>query len=442
MMTRTTGAGAPGNTPEQMAARQLSLLQQHLVYLHGHSPFYRELLQEARFDLRDLTRLEQLAGLPLTSKQDLTCRNRDFLAVSEDQVIDICQTSGTTGEPVAFWQTDSDLERLTQNEFQAFNVAGITRHDRVLVGAALDRAFMAGLAYFLGLRKIGATVIRSGSGQLLLVAEFIRRYRPNVLVGVPSLFLALARTFKEQGEDAAQLGVEKLVCIGEPVRAADLSLAPLGQMLAQVWGADIRGTYASTEMATSFSDCEAGCGGHLLPELLIVEIVDEQGRPLAAGETGEVVATPLGITGTPLLRYRTGDIATLHTQACACGRTTPRLGPILGRRAHMLKCRGTTLFPAAISSALTTIPEVEGHYLEVYQEYDLSDRLRVVVGSRAQLEARKVAEVIAAKARVKPEVVITTPEQVQARTILPEKRKPVTFFDYRQQPDKGPISDE
>jgi len=427
----------PKAGPAEIAERQFPLVKQHLGFIAASSPFYRAKFAEIGFSVDDFNSLEDLARLPLTGKQDLTLSNEAFLAVPEEQVVDICQTSGTTGEPVAFWQTESDLRRLATNEYLAFTTAGITRHDRVLIGAALDRAFMAGLAYFLGLRKIGATVIRSGSGQLMLVAEFIRRYRPNVLVGVPSLFLALGRMLRNSGRDPVDFGVDKLICIGEPVRNQNLTLSLLGEELASTWGARVLGTYASTEMATSFCECAAGQGGHLPPQLMAIEIVDEQGRPAAAGTAGEVVATPLGITGTPLLRYRTGDIASLHCEPCSCGRNTPRLGPILGRRAQMLKCRGTTLFPAAIGGALMTLPEVQGHYLEVYREYDLSDRLRVVVGSRGELSAARVAEVIAARTRVKPEVVMVTPEEVQARTIRPDQRKPVTFFDYRQgDPDK------
>lgn len=418
--------------PAEIAAAQFRLLKEHLGYLAKASPFYRDRFADIGFSIQDLNSVQDLAHLPLTGKQDLTLENDKFLAVPEEQVVDICQTSGTTGEPVAFWQTEKDLQRLTTNEFLAFSLAGINSNDRVMIGAALDRAFMAGLAYFLGLRKIGATVIRSGSGQLMLVAEFIRRYHPNVLVGVPSLFLALGRMLHKSGADPLDYGVEKIICIGEPVRNADLTLSPLGVELAKGWGATIYGTYASTEMATSFCDCDAGRGGHLPPELMVLEIVDDQGRPVPAGQSGEVVATPLGVEGTPLLRYRTGDIASLHAEPCACGRNTPRLGPILGRRAHMLKCRGTTLFPAAIGSALMTLPGVQGHYLEVYREYDLSDRLKVVVGTKGDLSAERVAEVIAAKTRVKPEVVLVTPEDIQARTIQPDKRKPVTFFDYRQ----------
>jgi phenylacetate-CoA ligase len=417
----------------KIAARQFDLLQRHLGYIQQASPYYRELLAGAGFEPRGFYSLDQLAQLPLTDKCDLAARNLDFLAVAETQVVDICQTSGTTGEPVTIWQTEKDLQRLTRNEELAFFAAGISREDRVLICAALDRCFMAGLAYFLGLRKIGATAIRAGSGQPALTAELIMNQRPNVLVGVPSMLLAISRRLQRSGIDPATLGVDKLICIGEPIRSADLTLSPLGKMLSESWSAQVLGTYASTEMATAFADCTAGCGGHLLPELMLVEILDEHGAPVASGNSGEVVVTPLGIEGTPLLRYRTGDIARLHLEPCACGRKTPRLGPILGRRAQMLKYRGTTLFPAAISNALQTVEAVEGFYIEVEREFDLSDRIRVVVGcTDASLTAERLAELIAAKTRVKPEVVLVAPEDIIRKTILPERRKPVTFFDYRE----------
>ncbi len=417
-----------------LAAQQLPLLQRHLAYLEEASPYYRRLFRESGFCAAELTSLDDLRQLPLTDKGDLSRANNDFLAVVEEKVVDICQTSGTTGAAVTFWQTEADLIRLARNEQLAFSAAGVTATDRVLIGAALDRVFMAGLAYFLGLRKIGATAIRAGSGQPTLVAELIRRQRPNVLVGVPSLLLMVARQFQDQGGSAASAGVEKIICIGEPVRDDDLSLSALGEKLADGWGAQVFGTYASTEMATAFADCSHGCGVHLLPELIIVEILDAAGKPLAAGEAGEVVVTPLGVEGTPLLRYRTGDIARLHCERCRCGRETPRLGPILGRRAQMLKCRGTTLFPAAIFGALQQLDGVQGYYLEVFSEFDLSDRIRVVVGcGDSSLTAAAVAEQIVAKTRVKPEVVLVRPAEIKEKTLQPEMRKPVIFFDYRNE---------
>ncbi len=415
-----------------MAQQQFSSLQQHVAYLQTASPYYRDLFQQIGFDAKELKSWTDFANLPLTGKAELTHNNADFLAVPAEQVVDVCQTSGITGTPVTIWQTESDLQRLTTNEQRAFVAAGIVASDRVLIGAALDRVFMAGLAYFLGLRQIGATAIRAGSGQPALVAELICRQQPNVLVGVPSILQLVAQQLRQRQKDPAQLGIDKVICIGEPIRSDDLSLSPLGESLRATWGAEIFGTYASTEMATAFADCSYGCGGHLLPELIVVEIVDDAGQPVAVGTAGEVVVTPLGIEGTPLLRYRTGDISRLHTETCGCGSQAPRLGPIIGRRAQMLKCRGTTLFPAAISSVLQELDGVQGHYLEVYSEYDLSDRVRVFVGGTdPNLSSTTVAQAIAAKTRVKPEVVLVRPEQITAKTIIPELRKPVTFFDYR-----------
>jgi phenylacetate-CoA ligase len=433
MMVKSEDRLQVAASPQQIAVRQLGLLQQHFFALQHSSPYYRKQLRQIGFESRQFVSLEQLVQLPLTSKSDFARHNQDFLAVPETQVVDICQTSGTTGDPVTIWQTEKDLQRLTVNEQYAFSAAGVCRDDRVLICAALDRCFMAGLAYFLGLRAIGATAIRAGSGQPSLIAELILHQRPNVLVGVPSLFLSIARKLQHSGIDLSSLGVKKLICIGEPIRNPDLSLSPLGAILSKSFAAQVLGTYASTEMATAFTDCPVGCGGHLQPELIVAEILGEDGSPVTPGEPGEVVVTPLGIEGTPLLRYRTGDIASLHSQPCACGRQTPRLGPILGRRSQMLKYRGTTLFPASISSALHGIEGVQGHYLEIEREFDLSDRIRVVVGcTDADLTAERLAELIAAKTRVRPEVVLVAPEEIVRKTILPDRRKPVTFFDYRK----------
>ena len=426
-------APASAKSNSKIEAQQLPLFQHHLSYLASASPYYRELFRQSGFKVENFRSWSDLSTLPLTGKRELTERNHDFLAVHPERVIDICQTSGVTGAPVTIWQTEGDLQRLADNERQAFLAAGIGVTDRVLIGAALDRVFMAGLAYFLGLRQIGATAIRAGSGQPALVAELICQQRPNVLVGVPSILLQVVNQLQQRQKNPAELGIEKLICIGEPIRNDDLSLSPLGETLQNSWSAQVLSTYASTEMATAFADCSYGCGGHLLPDLIVVEIIGDDGQPVPAGVAGEVVVTPLGTEGTPLLRYRTGDIARLHSEPCRCGRRTPRLGPILGRRSQMLKCRGTTLFPAAISLALQEISVVQGHYLEVFSDYDLSDRLRVVVGCNdANLNVATVAELIAAKTRVKPEVILVTPEEIRKKTNRPELRKPVTFFDYRK----------
>jgi phenylacetate-CoA ligase len=434
LCSNTDNTADPAFCSEQeLLEHTATLLRSHIHYLAVRSPFYRRLFSENGIDPEVIRTRDDLPRLPFTSKADLERYNEDFLCVAPEQIVDLCLTSGTTGHPVAMHQTRADLARVGRNEEISFRAVGLTAADRVLIAAAIDRCFMAGLAYFIGLTRIGATVIRGGSSSIAMLEELTVQYRPTAMIGVPTLLLILADRLQARGINPRGLGVRRLVCIGEPVRSPDLSLSPLGRRLREAWGAEVFGTYASTEMATAFADCSAGRGGHVHPEFMLVEIVDEAGRPTTPGEPGEVVATPLQVTGMPLLRFKTGDIAVLHTEPCACGRNSWRLGPVLGRKAQMLKVRGTTLYPPAIQAVLQEMPEVKGHYIEVFDEFELSDRVRVVVGCSDQvLDATDIAERIAARTRVKPEVAIVPPEEVVRRTLREDKRKPVTFFDYRK----------
>lgn len=414
---------------EDIDARQNALLRKHLAYLAERSRFYSAMFAEHGIDPDAVRTAADLPGLPCTVKNDLASRPDDFLCVDRDEVIDYSLTSGTTGEPVAMLQTRQDLDRVGFNEELSFRVAGIGPSDRVLVAATLDRCFMAGLAYFLGLQRLGASVIRGGSSSIAALEELVRRHRPSAIVGVPTLLLELGKRLSADGHEPADAGVRRLVCIGEPIRSADLGLSALGRALQEMWGAAIHGTYASTEMATAFTDCDAGRGGHVQPDLIVVETLDDAGDTTT--EPGEVVATPLGVTGMPLLRFKTGDIAKLHVEPCACGRTTPRLGPIVGRKSQMLKVRGTTVYPPAIFGVLQEIDGISGYYLEVFDTYELAEEIRLVVGTASELSAAAIAEKIAARTRVKPQVVLASPTAVREKTVQEGKRKPVTFFDRR-----------
>ncbi|MFA5514746.1 MAG: AMP-binding protein [Desulfuromonadales bacterium] len=416
-----------------LQAHQDALLLDHLRYLADHSPFYRRRFAENGIDLRQIAGCSDLHRLPFTDKGDLGAAHREFLCVEPAAIVDVCLTSGTTDAPVPLLQTRRDLDRLTANEASSFRRMGIGPDDRVLIAVALDRCFMAGLAYFLGLAHLGATAIRAGASNLALLAELVRQQKPTAIIGVPTLLLALAERLQAEGIDPAATGVRRLVGIGEPVRSRELNLSPLGQRLVERWRAPLFGTYASTEMATAFSDCESGRGGHLHPALAAVEIVDEAGSPLPPGAPGEVVVTPLQVTGMPLLRFRTGDIAVLHAEPCPCGLLWPRLGPVLGRKAQMLKIRGTTVYPPAVFAVLQEFESICGYYLEVFDEYHLSDRLRVTVACRDNsLSAEAIGERLTARLRVTPEVVMAAAETVTARTMPEGKRKAVVFFDHRK----------
>lgn len=418
---------------ESWQGLQAERLIRHVAVAATRSPHYRRVFAEAEVDPESIRTPADLIRLPFTAKTDLERDGETFFAAPESDMVDLCLTSGTTADPIAFPQTRSDLERLAENEERAFRTVGVAATDRVVVAAALDRCFMAGAAYWLGLVRLGALVIRAGSSSIAVLSDLVVKRKPTVMVGVPTLFNVLAERLDAAGIDPAALGVKKLVCIGEPVRNQDFSPSALGKRLVDAFGARIYGTYASTELASTFCECREGRGGHLIPDLCVLELVDDSGKPVPPGTPGEVVATPLGVTGTPLIRWRTGDVAILHEEPCACGRTTPRLGPILGRKNQALKFKGSLLYPQAVFAALQALPGVVGYYLEASTSFELSDHVRVVAAvSDESLTTERIAERIAQAVRVKPEVVLASAEAVRLKTQPEDKRKPVLFFDHRE----------
>jgi len=410
----------------EVEAEQQRLLQQHVQYCKTHSPFYRE--QLANHDPLS----SPLESLPLTKKMEVSIRNSEFVAVDSAEVADIVFSSGTTGWPTKIVYTQGDLERLAYNEERAFNACGITASDIVLLTCTMDRCFIAGLAYFLGARAIGAAAIRNGHGTLEGHGEVIKHANPTTLIGVPSFLRKLGTYLTEQGMDLPAESVNKLVCIGEPLRDAQMQPLSVATDLESTWGAKVFSTYASSEIVTTFCECTEQAGGHLNPSLGMVEILDENGQPVPDGELGEVVVTPFGVQGMPLIRFRTGDISFINREPCNCGRTSPRLGPIIGRKNQLLKVQGTSLYPQAVFSVLDEMPEVSEYYLEVHAENKLSDRLVVHLAFSARPVAVEVVlRRLQARLRVKPEVIIEPVGDIRRVVFSPESRKPIRFLDLR-----------
>ena len=397
------------------------------------SPFYREHFRRAGLVPDRPPRLDDLGAIPPVDKKDISERNEDLLCVPREQVIDVVTTSGTTGHPLVCMMTEADLQRLAFNETLCFRAAGLGPGDTVLLGVTLDRCFIAGLAYWLGLRRLGCTAVRVGAGVPRMHLDLVGRLRPTAAVAVPSFLRLVAEQAAEARVDLRGAGVRRLVCIGEPVRQPDFSLNRAGAFLEGAWGARVFSTYGNTELACSLCECEAGRGGHVLPGLLHVEILDEAGAPVPDGTPGEVVATTLGIEGMPVIRYRTGDIAALYREPCACGRVTPRVGPILGRRHQKLKVKGTTLFPSALQAVLEETAGVDAYAIVATSEADLSDAVEVRVACAGPPEG-VLAELRAAfpgLTKITPRLTVATRAEIEALQTADGGRKRRFFVDRR-----------
>ncbi|PID74353.1 MAG: CoF synthetase [Desulfobacterales bacterium] len=414
---------------KKIEQRQLELLRLHLRHALA-TPYYRkrlkEIVVEEAVDLRSL-----LASLPLTPRADLERYAEDFTRKEGCPIHDIALTSGTTGTPLVIPYSAGDLQRLAFNEAVAYYSAGVRPSSRVLLTVTLDRCFIAGLAYYSGVTFLGAAAIRSGPGNLARQWQLIEILKPDTLVGVPSFLLELGR-YGAARMDVGKSSIKTIITIGEPARMPDFRLTPAGAELAATWQARIHSSYGSTELEGAFAECCAGQGGHVHPEMMIAEIVDEKGNVLPAGEPGEVVVTPLGVEGFPLVRFKTGDVARVYNSPCECGWNTSRLGPIEGRLAQRLKCKGTTLYPESIFHVLQEIDAVCCAYVEVRSQTEGADEVKVVVGSDlADLDKKAVEAALQARLRVVPEVVVQDTASVTAVMRGDGGRKPRKFFDYR-----------
>lgn len=409
---------------------QLQLLQNHLHHAQK-APYYAKIFSSINLSPEDICHLEDFKQIPLTSRKDLE-NNNSLFSPPGVSILDISHTSGTTGNPIIVPYSDHDLKRLAYNEAMAFYSAGIREHDRILLTVTLDRCFIAGLAYYNGAIMLGSAVIRSGPGQPAQQWQLIEKLKPTVLLGVPSFLLSLARWGEEHGFDSTKAGIKSIITIGEPVRCSDLTHTTLGYLLQKRWKAPVYSSYGATEVETAFGDCTCECGGHVHPELMILEIIDESGDTQQDGLPGEVVVTPLGVEGFPLIRFQTGDIARKYTSTCRCGWKTARLGPIEGRISQRLKYKGTTLYPEMIFQVLLEIPGLENSYIEVRQTYDLSDEITVIIGSDQELfDLKRIQDILQARLRVKPKVEKRTVEEVLRKTGKGKLRKPIRFFDLR-----------
>ena len=420
--------GLEFQTREHIERRQLEWLRAHVLHCRTQSPHYREALRDMG-PLPTSSLAAALAALPLTTKQELEADNAAFCAVPPQAVVDMALSSGTTGRATRIVYTEHDLRRLAYNEAKALSACGLGPDDVILLTCTMDRCFIAGLAYFLGARALGAASLRNGQSSLASHADLLQRMRPSAIVGVPSFINKLGLYLKEQGADPAATAVRRIVAIGEPLRDREMSLLPIGRAIESLWGARVYSTYASSETITSFCECSEQNGGHLQADLALVEILDESQAPLPPGAVGEVTVTPLAVEGMPLLRFRTGDIGFVQDEPCPCGRNTVRLGPILGRKAQMLKVRGTTLYPPAILAALAEMDGVGECYVSARRSSPLSDEATVHVALRpaAALSAEEIAASLQARLRVKPQVRIEPEEAVRRVVYNPAYRKPVRF---------------
>lgn len=420
--------------PDDIKAFQEARLQETLAYVSKHSPFYKKLFTENGIDISKIKTIEDLQELPTSSKHDLQSHNTDFLCVAPIDVIDFVTTSGTLGDPVTFALTEGDLQRLTYNEAASFTMAGCTSKDIMQLMTTLDRRFMAGLAYFMGARQLGCGIVRVGNGIPELQWDTINRVKPTFCMVVPSFLIKMIDFAERNGIDYNNSSLKRAVCIGEALRSPEGELTTLGKRINEKWPElELYSTYASTEMQTSFTECSEHKGGHIPADLIIVELLDENNKPVKDGEAGEVVITTIGVEGMPLVRFKTGDICIRFSEPCRCGRNSARLSSVLGRKGQMIKFKGTTIYPPILFDILDNIPEVDNYIVEVFTNSLGTDQIQIRIGSRNKSDAfiKYIKDIFRSKIRVAPDISFDSVELIAKLQMPAMSRKVIKFLDLR-----------
>jgi phenylacetate-CoA ligase len=325
----------------------VSALEAQLDYLEASSPFYRERIRGRR----------DLAALPLTTKDELRESQRrhppfgEHLCAPRETLVRLHVTSGTTGDPVAIGLTRRDHEANCAVGGEAFAIAGLTPADTV--AHCLNYALYAGgIADHMAIEASGATVVPVGVGQSRRLLDLIPRLGITAIFGTLSFPSYLAARAREAGLDPKALGLRHIVTAGEP----GAGLTAVRAEIEAAWRVTVADTFGMSDVwSTMAGECGLGEGLHLTTgEHALLEVIDPDTTdplPLEDGVRGELVWTHLRRQASPLLRYRSSDLATVWTAQCPCGRTTPRIR-ISGRRDDMLRVQAVNVYPQAIAELL------------------------------------------------------------------------------------------
>lgn len=358
---------------ERWQGQELALLADRLYTL---VPFYRQAFEAAGITPSDIRGLDDLTKLPFTKKSDLR-DNYPFgmFAVPRENVVRIHASSGTTGKPTVVGYTRTDIALWAELCARSLAAAGAQPGD-VFQNAYGYGLFTGGLGMHYGGETLGMSVVPISGGntarQLLMMQDF----GSHIYACTPSYALTIADAMAMANIHRHSLQLRSLVLGAEPWTEVmrDEIEAKLEVHAVNIYGlSEIIGPGVSCECV------EAKDGAHIFEDAFIVEVVDAEGNPVADGTEGELVFTTLTKEAMPLIRYRTGDIASLNREPCKCGRTIARMSRVVGRVDDMLIIRGVNVYPSQIEAALEGVGEITPHYQLVVTRPNRLDELELQI---------------------------------------------------------------
>jgi phenylacetate-CoA ligase len=367
----------------RLEALQLERLRSTVGRLLSSVPPSRERLRaEGIRAPQDVSSLDDLPRLPFTFKSDLR-QHYPFglLAVPRERLARVQASSGTGGKPTVVGYTLQDLGTWTEVMVRCLTAAGV-RPGMVFHNANGYGLFTGGLGFHQAAERLGATVLPVSGGFTKRQAMLLRDLGGQALAATPSYALHIAEVLREEGVRPGDLSLEVGLFGGEPWTEA------MRRQLERELGLAAINFYGLSEIigpGVSAECREVREGLHVQEDHFLAEVVDpETGEPLAAGEEGELVFTTLTKEALPLLRYRTGDIASLRFDPCPCGRTLARMSAVRGRRDDMLIIRGVNLYPSEVEHVLLEVDGLAPDYQLIVERRGALDELTVACEPAAE----------------------------------------------------------
>jgi phenylacetate-CoA ligase len=362
---------------ERLRALQLERLQATVARALAAQPVFAERLRAAGVDdPAELRSIDDVARLPFSHKADLR-DNYPFglLAVPRSEVVRVHASSGSHGKPTVVAYTRADLDAWAELVARCLTTAGV-RPGMVVHNSNGYGLFTGGFGFHDGVERLGGTIVPVSGGFTARQAMLLRDLGGQVLTATPSYALVIAQAVRDAGIDPDELRLELGLFGGEPWTEA------MRAQIERELGLTAIGCYGLSEMCGPgvATEClPVRSGQHVQEDHFLVEVIDpDSGEPLPEGEDGELVFTTLVKEAQPLIRYRTGDIGSISSEPCPCGRTQARITSLRGRRDDMLIVRGVNLFPSNVEHLLVGLPEVAPHYQLIVERPEHMDELTVL----------------------------------------------------------------
>ena len=369
-----------GETLDRDAIRRLQeeKLCRLMIALEDN-PFYTAKLANAGKSASEVKTLRDLEQLPFTTKSELVAAQRahppfgDLLTYPLSRYRRLHGTSGTSGQPLLWLDSEEDWETWIRCWGHVYRGAGVSEEDVMFMAFSFG-PYVSHWAAMAGAERLGALCLTGGGMSSLQRLQSIVAHRSTVVLCTPTYALYLAELAEANGIDLPSSDVRITIHAGEP----GASVPNVKRRIEAAWGARCFDHAGATEVGAWAFDCQELNGCIHLNELeFIFEVVDpDSDKPVADGERGELVITSLGRPGMPVLRYRTGDLVEQVIEPCGCGRTLARIrGGVLGRADDMLIVRGVNIYPSAIDNLVRAVPQIVEYEVEIRESAGSDDIL-------------------------------------------------------------------